>query len=118
MIIPFMLALLTCLSMLAASASVVDLPARIWNAPHGRLALLDWERITLSSLPAIQSTGYIAKDKGISRSWKAGQTPDQFLQLVDVSSPLSVELLSLDKIYKLASGGQELRRLFWISLLV
>ena len=111
LIIPFILALLTCLSMLVASASVVDLPARIWNAPNGRLALLDWERITLSSLPAIQSTGEITKDKGISRSWKVSQTPDQFLQVVDISSPLSVELLSLEKIYKLTSGGQELRRL-------
>ncbi|NEO99559.1 MAG: hypothetical protein F6K58_12945 [Symploca sp. SIO2E9] len=89
----------------AAPASASTLPTRIWDIPAvesdaytTQVLLPDWGQITFKNLPAASSNGTI---ENLGRSWKAGQTPDQFLQLGDISSVLNAQILSVGAIEQL-----------------
>lgn len=60
------------------------------------ILLPDWEQMGFSSFPAISSSGSVNL-KGEVRSWKMGDTPDQYLQMGDVEE-LRPDLLTLDGI--------------------
>ena len=62
----------------------------------------DWNQISFSQLPPVVSSGS-ALINGRIRTWQAGQTPDQYLTLGDISE-LSPHLASLNQILT-NSGG-------------
>lgn len=71
-------------------------PTQINIISGEQVVLPDWENISFSDFPAIASSGSFIVD-GIERFWQAGQTPDQYLNLLDIFD-LSPEVLSLDSI--------------------
>ncbi|MBD2772608.1 M23 family metallopeptidase [Iningainema sp. BLCCT55] len=89
------------------------MPTRIWevrsadkqgNPTITNVLLPDWKQITFSQMPPISKSGSInasqytqAVGYDLSRSWQAGQTPDQYMKLGDIS-PLQPELLSVGAI--------------------
>jgi murein DD-endopeptidase MepM/ murein hydrolase activator NlpD len=91
-----------------------SLPTRIWevksadkqgNPTKTNVLLPDWKQITFSQMPPISKSGSInaseytqAVGYDLSRSWQAGQTPDQYMKLGDVSQALQPELLSVGAI--------------------
>ncbi len=91
-----------------------NLPTRIWsvksadtqgNPTATNVLLPDWKQITFSQMPPISKSGSInalsyTQDVGydLSRTWQAGQTPDQYMKLGDVSQALQPELLSVGAI--------------------
>lgn len=91
-----------------------SLPTRIWsvksadeqgNSTATNVLLPDWKQITFSQMPPISKSGSInalsyTQDVGydLSRTWQAGQTPDQYMKLGDVSQALQPELLSIGAI--------------------
>lgn len=90
-----------------------SLPTRIWevrsadkqgNPTTTNVLLPDWKQITFRQMPPISKSGSInasqytqAVGYDLSRSWQAGQTPDQYMKLGDIS-PLQPELLSVGAI--------------------
>ncbi|MBR8834447.1 MAG: M23 family metallopeptidase [Stigonema ocellatum SAG 48.90 = DSM 106950] len=96
-----------------------NLPTRIWsvrsadkqrNSTTTNVLLPDWKQITFSQMPPISKSGSInasqytqAVGYDLSRSWQAGQTPDQYLKLGDVSQALQPELLSVGAIAQTAN---------------
>lgn len=79
-----------------------DLPTRLIpsvSSDSPQVLLPDWQRISFGSMPPIQNSGDFSFD-GNTRSWSAGQTPDRYLTLLDIQSPLRPNLLSLDNIVK------------------
>ncbi|MDF5724722.1 MAG: M23 family peptidase, partial [Rhizonema sp. PD37] len=91
-----------------------SLPTRIWsvksadeqgNPTATNVLLPDWKQITFSQMPPISKSGSInalsytqAVGYDLSRTWQAGQTPDQYMKLGDVSQALQPELLSVGAI--------------------
>lgn len=101
----------------AVTQTIVDrtqLPTRILQIPHisreGNTTSVnalvpDWTQISFSKMPAISQSGsFLGQDYtqaigyDLSRTWTAGQTPDQYLMLGDISEALQPELLSLGTI--------------------
>jgi len=78
-----------------------NLPTRILQVGEGNSSvnalIPEWRQISFGSMPPISSSGSAAQGH-----WTAGQTPDQFLTLGDISPALSVELLSVGAIANLA----------------
>lgn len=68
--------------------------------------LPDWNRITFSNLPGIQESGsFVAPPEVIdkldydpSRSWTAGQTPDQYTKLGDFEDTFKLQEFNLETI--------------------
>ena len=71
-------------------------PTEISIIDGEQVVLPDWDNISFSDFPPISSGGSAIID-GIERIWQAGQTPDQYLNLLDIFD-LSPEVLSLDSI--------------------
>ncbi len=75
-----------------AGSDASSLPTRLVQGGKGKAAvntlMPEWSQISFGSLSPIQSSGTVD-----TRTWTAGQTPDQFLTLGDISPALSVELL-------------------------
>jgi murein DD-endopeptidase MepM/ murein hydrolase activator NlpD len=68
--------------------------------PHNQeTGIPDWENISFSDFPQIQSSGSI---KQLGRQWLSGQTPDQFLALEDFSESLAPQEFNLSQIGELA----------------
>ncbi|MBE9148208.1 MULTISPECIES: peptidoglycan DD-metalloendopeptidase family protein [unclassified Coleofasciculus] len=68
--------------------------------PHNtETGIPDWEQIGFNDFPPIQSSGAI---KQLGRQWFAGQTPDQFLTLEDLSRSLAPEEFSLAQISQIS----------------
>ncbi|MGB3206879.1 MAG: M23 family peptidase, partial [Crinalium sp.] len=79
-----------------------NLPTRILQtsgADSTNALLPEWSQISLGSLPPINSGGSVNAGS-VSRSWKSGQTPDQFLSLGDISQALRSELLPVSEVGK------------------
>ncbi len=77
-----------------------NLPTRLLSSNNGKspqILLPDWQQISFDSLPAIQQNGSV-KVEGKTRTWQAGQTPDQYLSLGDITEALRPDLLSLTAI--------------------
>ncbi|MGK7875384.1 MAG: hypothetical protein AB4426_19415 [Xenococcaceae cyanobacterium] len=102
----FVVVCLTVVLGFPSSASANTLPTRIWDIPSvesdtytTQVLLPDWGQITFKNFPPASRDGAI---ESLGRSWKAGQTPDQFLQLGDISSALNAQILSVGAIEQLA----------------
>ncbi|BAY59855.1 hypothetical protein NIES2135_67320 (plasmid) [Leptolyngbya boryana NIES-2135] len=73
----------------------------------------DWNHIQFRTLPAIQEPGWIkmpansVKQLGYdpSRTWSAGQTPDQFVMLGDVQDAFHLEKFNLQQISQLSQNA-------------
>ena len=96
-------------------ALAAELPTRMWDIPNTdsnshttRVLLPDWSQISLQNFPPIGSDGAI---ESLGRTWSAGQTLDQFLQLGDLEEALKAEILSLGTIEQLALNATELDNL-------
>lgn len=79
-----------------------SLPTRLMSSESATappVLLPDWQRISFGRMPPIQQSGAINID-GTSRTWKAGQTPDQYMKLGDLQEALRPDLLSLNNIVK------------------
>jgi hypothetical protein len=102
---------------LAQTGIDANLPTRIWNIPSSddkgnrtdnQVLVPDWSTITFSSMPPIGQSGsldgkpYISEaGYDLSRTWIAGQTPDQYLKMGDIASELQPQLFSLGTISQL-----------------
>jgi predicted chitinase len=70
----------------------------------------NWQQIQFSTLPAIADKGWIKLPPNIikqlgydpSRTWKSGQTPDQFIKLGDVQDAFHLEQFNLNQISALS----------------
>jgi hypothetical protein len=70
----------------------------------------DWSQVTLRSLPPIQEDGQFAASGEVnsaagydlSRSWKAGQTADQYLKLGDLQTSFYPQIFNLYSIGQIA----------------
>ncbi|HLO50215.1 MAG TPA: hypothetical protein VK211_17505, partial [Kamptonema sp.] len=96
-----------------AYSELNSLPVRIWEIPGNdqqksatRVLLPDWSQITFSSLPPVSNSSSWG-----GRSWSPGNTPDQILQLGDLSEALKPEILSLESIEQLAAAGTNLENI-------
>ena len=65
----------------------------------------DWTQISFSQMPPISQSGNLSASQytsavgyDLSRNWTAGQTPDQYIMLGDISEALQPELLSVGSI--------------------
>ncbi|MBD2181006.1 M23 family peptidase [Planktothrix sp. FACHB-1355] len=92
------------LPMLAQQNATIqsDLPTRLMPSvlsDSPQVLLPDWQRISFGSMPPIQNNGFSIIE-GNTRTWSAGQTPDRYLTLLDIQSPLRPDLLNLDNIGK------------------
>ena len=85
-------------------ASANPVPTVIAVDENGNQYLMpDWSQIQFSTLPPIQESGsFTATSEAIdalgydpSRSWSAGQTPDEFMMLGDFQEAFELENLSL-----------------------
>ncbi len=73
----------------------------------------DWNRIQFKTLPAIQEPGWIKLPANLikqlgydpSRTWAAGQTPDQFVMLGDVQDAFHLEQFNLQQISQLSRSA-------------
>lgn len=63
-----------------------------------QVLLPDWQKISFGSMPPIQESGSVDLPSGGVRQWMAGQTPDRYLQLGDISEALRPDLASLSTI--------------------
>lgn len=86
----------------ASQAAVVsNLPTRVVATNSNSVSqvlLPDWQRISFGSMPPIQESGSVDLPSGGVRQWMAGQTPDRYLQLGDISEALRPDLASLSSI--------------------
>ncbi|CBN55064.1 MULTISPECIES: M23 family metallopeptidase [Kamptonema] len=71
------------------------------NSTSVNALLPDWTQISFSQMPPISQSGSLEAGEykqaigyDLSRSWTAGQTPDQYIMLGDISQALQPELLS------------------------
>jgi len=78
-----------------------SLPTRLLrDAENGvEVNIIDLSQISFSTLPRIQTSGRL---DAIDREWFAGQTPAEFLQLMDISDGLAAEQFTLGEIAAIA----------------
>jgi hypothetical protein len=87
---------------------VASVPTVVQRYGEWRVLVPNWQSINFSTLPPIESSGSIKIPEDIvqrlgydpSRSWVAGQTPDQFLMLGDVAEAFNLQLLNLQQIFQ------------------
>lgn len=92
--------------LLAQTPSVVEfnLPTRLMpSGTNSQVLLPDWSLISFGMMPPIQESGSINTDS-FSRQWKAGDTPDKYLNLGDIEEALRPDLLSLSTINQAVSN--------------
>jgi hypothetical protein len=102
---------ITIMLIIPFSAAEASLPVTslTWNGQYARVP--DWSQITFRALPPIQSSGaFTASSEAndavgydLSRSWKAGQTADQYLKLGDLQTSLYPQIFNLSSIAKIAN---------------
>lgn len=105
--IAFMLAILTHSTVLRANDD--NIPTLSQNIEGFTVEIPDWDRITWSSLPPIESSGQIAIPQELiyqlgynpGRTWKIGDTADRIVKLGDVDS-LKIEKFALRQIEDLS----------------
>lgn len=75
------------------------------NATNLEVLMPDWNQISFSTMPGVLTAGGFedtslnqAAGYDISRQWGAGETPDQYLKLGDISEALKSEEFSLDEV--------------------
>ena len=82
---------------------ILEIPGmdRQGNPTSVNALLPDWTQISFSQMPPISQSGSLSAGEykqavgyDLSRSWTAGQTPDQYIMLGDISQALQPELLS------------------------
>lgn len=83
---------------------ILEIPGvdRQGNATSVNTLLPDWTQISFSQMPPISQSGNLSAQEyaqavgyDLSRTWTAGQTPDQYIMLGDLSQALQPELLSV-----------------------
>jgi hypothetical protein len=114
-LIALIIAWIACFLMLVmpASAGIVPeypLPITSITAGDQFARIPDWSQVTLRSLPPIQEDGQFtasaevnsAAGYDLSRSWKAGQTADQYLKLGDLQTSFYPQIFNLYSIGQIA----------------
>lgn len=98
--------ILTISASFTTAESLLPMSSIAWNGQYARIP--DWSKITLRSLPPIQTNGAFSSPEAsqavgydLARSWKAGQTADQYLKLGDLQTSLYPQLFNLDSIAQL-----------------
>ena len=76
---------------------VLSFSTALYSIKGEQVLLPDWQQIAFSQFPAIAKSGSFLAN-GIKRVWQQGQTPDQYLNLIDIKE-LSPELASLEYIF-------------------
>ncbi|WP_414588922.1 hypothetical protein [Scytonema sp. PCC 10023] len=79
-----------------------SIPTTTWNGAK----LPNWANITFNKMPGIGESGSFIAPKGLqeqlgydpSRSWNAGQTPDQYMMLGDFQDSFKLQNFSLSEI--------------------
>ena len=62
----------------------------LYSIQGEQILLPDWQQIAFSQFPPLTKSGsFLAK--GIKRVWQQGQTPDQYLNLIDIQELPSKE---------------------------
>ena len=96
---------LCCGLILFLSSSYIFFPKKVWSFPSAlfslkgeQVILPDWQQIAFSQFPPLTKSGSFLAN-GIKRVWQQGQTPDQYLNLIDIQE-LSPDLTSLGYIFK------------------
>ena len=69
----------------------------LYSIQGEQVLLPDWQQIAFSQFPPLTKSGSFLAN-GIKRVWQQGQTPDQYLNLIDIQE-LSPELASLEYIF-------------------
>lgn len=85
-------------------------PTLAYSAGTQSVLAPDWQRIQFSTLPTIADKGWIKLPSNLikqlgynpSRTWKAGQTPDQVIMLGDVQDAFHLEQFNLNQISALS----------------
>lgn len=91
---------------LEAQENATPVPTVVYTNGQEHVTAPDWSHITWSSLPPIQEGGrllfpesFVAKmGYNPSRVWSAGQTPDSFTMLGDVTDAFRMEAFNLEDI--------------------
>jgi len=92
----------------AKAEEVNSVPTLTYNVSGQQLLVPNWSLTTFSNLPPVQESGQIQIPPDVvsqlgynpSRTWKAGDTPDKFVMLGDVSDAFHLESFSLQDINK------------------
>jgi hypothetical protein len=113
--IAWMIAWVACFLMLVMPAVAgitpeYPLPITSISAGDQFARIPDWSQVTLRSLPPIQEDGQFAASAEVnsaagydlSRSWKAGQTADQYLKLGDLQTSFYPQIFNLYSIGQIA----------------
>ncbi len=74
-------------------AQQITIPTKILENRENQILIPAWEQIGLADLPPIQSSG-----SDFGRTWRKGQTPDNFLSLGDLANALEPQVLSMESI--------------------
>ena len=75
----------------------LSFPTALYSIKGEPVLLPDWQQLAFSQFPPIAKSGSFLAN-GIKRVWQQGQTPDQYLNLIDIKD-LSPELASLEYIF-------------------
>lgn len=86
---------------ISTEITTIDSIDKQGNPTNLQVLMPNWDQISFSTMPGVLSSGGFesgAVGDNISRRWEAGQTPDQYLKLGDISAALKAELFSLNQI--------------------
>ena len=75
----------------------LSFPTALYSIKGEQVILPDWQQIAFSQFPPIAKSGSFLIN-GVKRLWQQGQTPDQYLNLIDIKE-LSPEIASLEYIF-------------------
>ncbi len=95
------------------------IPTLSYTNGQQKVGAPDWSKITWSSLPPIQSPGWIQVPPNLgselgynpSRTWQAGQTPDTLMMLGDVADAFGLQEFSLANVAQITGGAANVGRL-------
>lgn len=95
----------------AQAVETAPIPRVAYEAGEQQAIAPDWSRITWSTLPPIEESGWIQIPANLvaqlnydpSRSWTAGQKPDSFVMLGDVEDAFHFEKFKLQDIFGLTN---------------
>ena len=96
-----------------------SIPTLSYTNGQQKVGAPDWSKITWSSLPPIQSPGWIQVPPNLvselgynpSRTWQAGQTPDTLMMLGDVADAFGLQEFSLANVAQITGGAANVGRL-------
>ncbi len=119
-IVSFMLtSAFPCLGQKPIAALERPIPTLSYTNGQQLLGAPDWSKITWSSLPPIQSPGWIQVPPNLgsalgynpSRTWQAGQTPDTLMMLGDVADAFGLQEFSLANVAQITGEAANVGRL-------